>query len=89
MLIKIQILVSLLESNQGDIWHTFLLYEAFLQKIEAGRRDAERNQSHFWYMDQEVIIWIFLGKLIYIGRKALSELLQIIEQPLNRTSLGE
>ena len=57
--------------------------------MDQSRRDAERNQSHFWYMDQEVIIWIFLGKLIYIGRKALSELLQIIEQPLNRTSLGE
>jgi len=36
LLIKIQILVSLLESNQGGTWHTFLLYEAFLQKIEAG-----------------------------------------------------
>ena len=57
--------------------------------MDQSRRDAERNQSHFWYMDQEVIILIFLGKLIYIGRKALSELLQIIEQPLNRTSLGE
>ena len=57
--------------------------------MDQSRREAERNQSHFWYMDQEVIIWIFLGKLIYIGRKALSELLQIIEQTLNRTSLGE
>lgn len=31
----------------------------------------------------------FPRELIYIGRKAFSELLQIIEQPLNRTSLGE
>lgn len=38
LLIKIQILVSLLESNQGGIWHTFLPYEAFLQKIEEGER---------------------------------------------------
>ena len=64
-----------------------IMDQAFIH-MDQSRRDTERNQSHFWYMDQEVIVWIFLEKLTYIGRKAFSELHQIIEQHLNRTSLG-
>ena len=64
-----------------------IMDQAFIH-MDQSRRDTGRNQSHFWYMDQEVIVWIFLEKLTYIGRKAFSELLQNTEQHLNRTSLG-
>lgn len=82
------ILNSFIYSNHYE-HHYCLSIDPYGSEQEGNQSDTGRNQSHFWYMDQEVIVWIFLEKFTYFGRKALLELFQIIEQLLNRTSLGE